>query len=44
MRHNLFYVDNTSEVRGRLRGTLSEEVKKGLVRVPVLDSFKPGGR
>jgi len=44
MRRNLFYVDNTSQVRGGLRGTLSEEVKKGLVGVPVLNSSKPGGR
>ena len=44
MRHNLFYVDNTSQVRGGLRGTLSEGVKKGLVGVPVLNSSKPGGR
>jgi len=44
MRHNLFYVDNTSQVRGGLRGTLSEEVKKGVVGVLVLNSSKPGGQ
>jgi len=44
MRHNLFYVDNTAQVRGGLLSTLSEEAKKGLVGVPVLDSSKPGGR
>jgi len=44
MRHNLFYVDNTLQVQGGLRGTLSEEVKKRLVGVPVLNSSKPGGR
>jgi len=43
MRHNLFYVDNTSQVRGGLRGTLSEEAKKGSVGVPALNSSKPGG-
>jgi len=43
MRHNLFYVDNASQVRVGLRGMLSEEVKKGLVGVPVLNSSKPGG-
>ena len=43
VRHNIFYVDNTSQVRGRLQGTLREEVKKGLVAVPVRDSSKPGG-
>jgi len=42
MRHNLFYVDNTSQVGGGLRGTLSVELKKGLVGVPVLNSSKPG--
>jgi len=25
MRHNLFYVDNTAQVRGGLRGTLGKE-------------------
>jgi len=46
MRHNLFYLDNTSQVQGGLRGMLSEEVKKGLVGVSVLNSSKPlaGGR
>jgi len=44
MRHNLFYVDNTSQGRGGLQGMLSEEVKKGLVGVLVLNSSKPGGR
>jgi len=44
MRHNLFYVDNTSQVRGGLQGMLSEEVKKGLVGVPVLNYSKPAGR
>jgi len=44
MRHNRFYVDNTSQVLGGLRGTLSEEAKKGLVGVPVLNCSKPGGR
>ena len=43
IRHNPFDVDNTSQVRGGLQGTLSEEVKKGLVEVPVLNSSKPGG-
>jgi len=43
MQHNVFYVDNTSQVRGGLRGTLSEEVKKGLVGVTVLNSSKLGG-
>ena len=43
MRHNLFYVDNTSQVREGLRGTLSEELKKGLVGVPVLNSSRSGG-
>jgi len=36
-------VDNASQVRGGLRGTLSKEAKKGLVGVPVLNSSKPGG-
>ena len=44
MRDNLFYGDNTWQVQGGLRGTPSQEVKKGLVGVPVLNSSKPGGR
>jgi len=44
MRDNLFDVDNTSQVRRGLRGMLSEELKKGLVGVPDLNSSKPGGR
>ena len=43
MWHDEFYVDNTSQVRGGLRGTHSKEVKKGLIGVPVLNSSKPGG-
>ena len=44
MPHNLFSVDSTWQVQEGLRGTLSEEVKKGLVGVGVLNSFKPGAR
>jgi len=44
MRYNLFYVDNTCQIQGVFRGTLSEEVKKGLVGVPVLYSSKAGGQ
>ena len=43
MQHNLFYVDNTSQVRGGLQGTLSKEVKKGLVGVPVLNFLSEVG-
>ena len=42
--HNLFYLDNTAQVRGVLRGTLSEEGRADLVGVLVLNSSKTGGR
>jgi len=42
--HNLFYVDNTAQVRGGLRGTLGEEWRADLVGVLVLNYSKTGGR
>jgi len=42
--HNLFYVDNTTHVRGGLRGTLGEEYRADLVGVLVLNYSKTGGR
>jgi len=36
LRHNLFYVDNTSQVPRGSRGTLSEKVKTGLVEFQFL--------
>jgi len=44
MRHNLFYRDNTSQVRGGSQGKLRDKVEKGLVRVLVLTSSNPGGQ
>ena len=44
MRHNLFYMDDTSQVRGGSQGKLRDKVEKGLVGVPVLNSSNPGGR
>ena len=46
-RHNLFYVDNTVQVRGGLRGTLSEEecvVCEQIGRCSSSYSSKRGGR
>jgi len=42
--HNLFYVENTAQVRGGLRGTLGEEYRADLVGVLVLNYSKTGGR
>ena len=43
--HNLFYLDNTAQVRSVLRGTLSEEEGRAdLVGVLVLNYSKTGGR
>ena len=42
--HNLFYLDNTAQVGGVLRGTLSEEGRPDLVGVLVLNYSKTGGR
>ena len=42
--HNLFYVDNTAQVRGGLRGMLGEEYRADLVGVLVLNYSKTGGR
>jgi len=44
MQHNLFYVDNTLQVRGGLQDMLSKKVKKELVGVVVLNSSRSGGR
>ena len=42
--HNLFYMDNTAQVRGGLRGTLGEKYRADLVGVLVLNYSKTGGR
>jgi len=42
--HDLFYVDNTAQVRGELQGTLGEEYRADWVGILVLNYSKTGGR